>query len=82
MLFGDVDAYLNGAHAADEAIEIADLVEMADFHRRLLMPPWLALPRSRLKRRLDPGPRVIRASDPWIQPDFAHKTGPVPPNLA
>ncbi len=44
VLFGDVDAYLNGAHAADEAIEVADLVEMADFHRRLLMPPWLALP--------------------------------------
>ena len=44
VLFGDVDAYLNAAHAADEAIEVDDLVEMADFHLRLLMPPWLALP--------------------------------------
>ena len=36
VLFGDVDAYMDAAHAADEAIEIADLVEMADFHRELV----------------------------------------------
>ena len=39
VLFGDVDAYLNAAHGADEAIEIADLVEMAEFHLGLLTPP-------------------------------------------
>ena len=42
MLFGDLDAYLNAAHADDEAIEIADLVEMAEFHHELLTSPALA----------------------------------------
>ena len=39
VLFGDVDEYLTAAHGADEAIEIDDLVEMADFHLGLLTPP-------------------------------------------
>jgi acetylornithine deacetylase/succinyl-diaminopimelate desuccinylase-like protein len=38
VLFGDLDAYLNAAHANDEAIEIADLVEMAEFHYELIRP--------------------------------------------
>ena len=38
VLFGDIDAYLSAAHAVDEAVEIDDLVEMADFHLRVLMP--------------------------------------------
>jgi acetylornithine deacetylase/succinyl-diaminopimelate desuccinylase-like protein len=38
VLFGDLDAYLNAAHANDEAIEIADLVEMAEFHYGLIRP--------------------------------------------
>ncbi len=38
VLFGDVGAYLSAAHAVDEALEVDDLVEMADFHLRLLMP--------------------------------------------
>ena len=45
MLFGDLDAYLNGAHSNDEAIEIADLVEMAEFHYELLTSPVLAAER-------------------------------------
>ena len=44
VLFGDLDAYLSAAHAADEAIEIADLVEMAEFHYDLLMPEGLMAP--------------------------------------
>ena len=38
VLFGDIDAYLSAAHAVDEAVEIDDLVEMADFHLGVLMP--------------------------------------------
>ncbi len=40
VLFGDVDAYMDAAHAADEAIEIADLVEMAEFHRESRDGRW------------------------------------------
>jgi hypothetical protein len=36
VLFGNIDDYLNAAHADDEAIEIEDLVEMAAFHLRLI----------------------------------------------
>ncbi|HEY8000710.1 MAG TPA: M20/M25/M40 family metallo-hydrolase [Solirubrobacterales bacterium] len=32
VLHGDPIAYLGGAHGADEALELADLVEMAEFH--------------------------------------------------
>jgi acetylornithine deacetylase/succinyl-diaminopimelate desuccinylase-like protein len=32
VLFTDPMAYEHGAHAADEALEVADLVEMANFH--------------------------------------------------
>jgi hypothetical protein len=28
----DLDAYLDGAHAADESLDVADLVGMAEFH--------------------------------------------------
>jgi acetylornithine deacetylase/succinyl-diaminopimelate desuccinylase-like protein len=28
----ELDAYLGGAHGADECIDVADLVEMAEFH--------------------------------------------------
>jgi acetylornithine deacetylase/succinyl-diaminopimelate desuccinylase-like protein len=32
VLHGDPIAYLGGAHGADEALELADLLEMAEFH--------------------------------------------------
>jgi acetylornithine deacetylase/succinyl-diaminopimelate desuccinylase-like protein len=32
VIRGDPDAYLNASHAADEALAVADLVEMAEFH--------------------------------------------------
>ncbi len=38
VIFGDVDAYMDAAHADDEAIEVADLAEMADFHHALIRP--------------------------------------------
>jgi len=44
VLFGDLDSYLNAAHSTDESIEVADLVEMAEFHRQLLTSPALAPP--------------------------------------
>ena len=31
-LHGEVEAYLDAAHAADEALEVDDLVEMTEFH--------------------------------------------------
>jgi acetylornithine deacetylase/succinyl-diaminopimelate desuccinylase-like protein len=37
----DFRAYLNGAHGADECVAVADLVEMAEFHRHAIE----ALPR-------------------------------------
>jgi acetylornithine deacetylase/succinyl-diaminopimelate desuccinylase-like protein len=36
VLFTDPGAYLDAAHAADEALEVADLVEMAEFHLRAI----------------------------------------------
>jgi acetylornithine deacetylase/succinyl-diaminopimelate desuccinylase-like protein len=32
----DIGAFLDGIHGADEAIEVADLVEMAEFHLHAL----------------------------------------------
>ena len=32
----DPAAYMDAAHGADEAIEVADLVEMAEFHLHVL----------------------------------------------
>ena len=32
VLHGEVEAYLDAAHAADEALEVDDLVEMTEFH--------------------------------------------------
>ena len=33
MFATDPGVYLDGAHGADECVEVADLVEMAEFHR-------------------------------------------------
>ena len=46
QLHGDPIAYLNAAHAADESLELEDLVEMAEFHLRALT----ALPASPPRR--------------------------------
>jgi acetylornithine deacetylase/succinyl-diaminopimelate desuccinylase-like protein len=40
LIHGDPDAYLASAHAADESLAIADLVEMAEFHAYLLRELW------------------------------------------
>jgi acetylornithine deacetylase/succinyl-diaminopimelate desuccinylase-like protein len=45
ILFGDPGAYRSAPHRADEAIEIADLVEMAEFHLRVLRAHYAPGPR-------------------------------------
>jgi len=47
VIHGDPMAYLDAAHADDEAIELDDLAEMAEFHLRVLQaPPRIAAARS------------------------------------
>ncbi len=45
VLFGDAGAYRSAPHGADEAIEVADLLEMAEFHLRVLKAQYAPEPR-------------------------------------